>query len=157
LFEYGAWTAESTHAVATAIMIQVLVLPAMVTSQVYSKTLYAAQDVRTPVKSSVISLIIASVLYLILFPIFGYLAIPIGTVISGYTKNYLLLHKCKKCQLFKASAKTIKAILLFAILSIAMGAGLWIMNINSIMSLIIAILIYGILYLPIALIIDKKI
>ena len=39
LFEYGAWTSASTTAVATAISIQVLVLPAMLISQIYSKTL----------------------------------------------------------------------------------------------------------------------
>ena len=56
LFQYGAWTAESTHAVAVAIMIQCLVLPAMLISQIYSKTLYASQDVKTPVKTSIVSL-----------------------------------------------------------------------------------------------------
>ena len=49
LFQYGAWTADSTTAVANAIVIQALVLPAMLVSQIYSKTLYASQDVKTPV------------------------------------------------------------------------------------------------------------
>ncbi|MBR1954257.1 MAG: murein biosynthesis integral membrane protein MurJ, partial [Alphaproteobacteria bacterium] len=76
LFEYGAWTAESTRAVAHAIMIQALVLPAMLVSQIYSKTLYASQDVKTPVKTSMVSLGVAAVLYLALFPFVGYLAVP---------------------------------------------------------------------------------
>ena len=70
LFQYGAWTADSTTAVANAIVIQALVLPAMLVSQIYSKTLYASQDVKTPVKTSMVSLGVAAVLYLALFPAF---------------------------------------------------------------------------------------
>ena len=95
LFQHGAWTADSTSAVALAIKIQCLVLPAMLISQIYSKTLYASQDVNTPVRTSVISLGVATVIYLVLFPIIGYLSIPVGVVASGYVKNYLLGRVCR--------------------------------------------------------------
>lgn len=157
LFQYGAWSPESTTAVATAIMIQVLVLPAMVAGQVFSKTLYADQDVKTPVKTSIIALIISSAFYIGLFPIFGYLAIPIGTVIGGYIKNSLMMTICHRRKLFKINPKTIWAMTMFIILSAILGTGLWFTNITSILSLILAIAAYGILYLPIAFFIDKKI
>ena len=157
LFEYGAWTAHSTHAVAIAIMIQVFVLPAMMISQIYSKTLYASQDVRTPVKTSMISLGAASVLYLALFPFIGYLAIPVGVVISGYLKNYLLGRACKKKTLIKPDKKTIKAIFCFTLLSVIMGIGLWMVPITSIWIMFLSIAIFGVIYLPLAYLIDKKI
>lgn len=157
LFEYGAWTPASTHAVAIAIMIQVFVLPAMMISQIYSKTLYASQDVKTPVKTSMISLGVASVLYLALFPFIGYLAIPVGVVISGYLKNYLLGRACKKKALIKPDGKTIKAIISFTVLSVLMGIVLWMIPITSIWMLFLSISIFGIIYMPIAYIIDKKI
>ena len=157
LFEYGAWTAHSTHAVAVAIMIQVFVLPAMMISQIYSKTLYASQDVRTPVKTSMISLGAASVLYLALFPFIGYLAIPVGVVISGYLKNYLLGRACKKKALIKTDKKTIKAIFCFTLLSVIMGIGLWMVPITSIWIMFLSIAIFGVIYLPLAYLIDKKI
>ena len=157
LFEYGAWTAHSTHAVAIAIMIQVFVLPAMMISQIYSKTLYASQDVRTPVKTSMISLGAASVLYLALFPFIGYLAIPVGVVISGYLKNYLLGRACKKKALIKPDKKTIKAIFCFTLLSVIMGIGLWMVPITSIWIMFLSIAIFGVIYLPLAYLIDKKI
>ena len=157
LFEYGAWTAHSTHAVAVAIMIQVFVLPAMMISQIYSKTLYASQDVRTPVKTSMISLGAASVLYLALFPFIGYLAIPVGVVISGYLKNYLLGRACKKKALIKTDKKTIKAIFCFTLLSVIMGIGLWMIPITSIWIMFLSIAIFGVIYLPLAYLIDKKI
>lgn len=155
LFEHGAWTPESTRAVALAIQIQCLVLPAMLISQIYSKTLYAAQDVNTPVRTSVISLGVATVIYLVLFPVLGYLSIPVGVVVSGYVKNYLLGRVCRRRALVKTDKKTKLAITTFAILSIALGVLLSVATIENIFALGIAICAFGILYLPTAFIIDR--
>ena len=157
LFQYGAWTAASTHAVAMAIMIQVLVLPAMMISQIYSKTLYASQDVRTPVKTSIISLAVASVIYLAAFHFIGYLAIPVGVVVSGYLKNYLLRRACKRRNLIHTELRTIRAIFAFAVLAVVMGVGLWFVPIPNVWMLFIAIGVFAIIYLPLAYLINKKI
>ena len=157
LFEYGAWTAHSTHAVAVAIMIQIFVLPAMLISQIYSKTLYASQDVKTPVKTSITSLAVASVIYVSLFWVVGYLAIPIGVVISGYVKNYLLARACRRRGLVRIDARTIRAMLVFGILAGALGVALWYVPITGIVSLGMAIAGYGAVYLPIAFLLNKKI
>jgi putative peptidoglycan lipid II flippase len=157
LFEYGAWTSESTQAVAIAIMIQVFVLPAMLISQIYSKTLYASQDVKTPVKTSMISLSVAAILYLSLFPFIGYLAIPVGIVISGYLKNYLLGHACHKRSLVKHDSRTIRTIIAFVLWATILGIILSTVTISSIWALGLAIITYGIIYLPVAYLIDRKI
>ena len=145
LFQYGAWTAASTHAVAIAIMIQVFVLPAMLVSQIYSKTLYASQDVKTPVRTSMISLGVASLLYLGLFPFVGYLAIPIGIVFSGYLKNYLLGRACRKRNLWKTDNRSFRAITVFAIVAAGLGIGLSFIPITSIWTLGLAICGYAII------------
>ena len=155
LFQHGAWTPESTRAVALAIQIQCLVLPAMLISQIYSKTLYASQDVVTPVRTSMISLGVATVIYLLLFPFIGYLSIPVGVVISGYVKNYLLGRVCRKRGLIKTDKKTIFAIISFAIIATIMGIGLSTVNIVNVWWLVAAISVFGILYLPTAFIIDR--
>ena len=155
LFQYGAWTSESTHAVALAIMIQCMVLPAMLTSQIYSKTLYASQDVKTPVKTSITSLGVATILYITLFYHLGYLAIPVGVVISGYVKNILLARACKKRNLIKIDGRTIRATVGFTIWSGALGAALWFVPVGGILSLCVAIGAFGVLYLPVAYLIDK--
>lgn len=157
LFQYGAWTAASTHAVAMAIMIQVFVLPAMMISQIYSKTLYASQDVRTPVKTSIISLAVASVIYLTAFHFIGYLAIPVGVVVSGYLKNYLLRRACKRRNLIHTELRTIRAVFAFAVLAVVMGVGLWFVPIPNVWMLFIAIGVFAIIYLPLAYLINKKI
>lgn len=156
LFEYGAWTPESTTAVARAIMIQVLVLPAMMVSQIYSKTLYASQDVKTPVKTSMISLGVAAGLYLGLFPLFGYLAVPIGIVVSGYLKNYLLGCACRKRGLINHDRHTFRTVVAFGVWAIVLGIGLAALPITNIFVLAGAIAGYAILYLPVAFVIDRK-
>ncbi len=157
LFEYGAWTPHSTHAVAVAIMIQVFVLPAMLISQIYSKTLYASQDVKTPVKTSITSLAVASAIYIGLFWFVGYLAIPIGVVVSGYVKNYLLGRACRRKGLIKMDGRTVRAMLAFAVLSFGLGAVLWFVPITGFVSLGLAIVGFGIIYLPIAFVLNRKI
>lgn len=157
LFEYGAWTAASTHAVAMAIMIQVFVLPAMLVSQIYSKTLYASQDVKTPVKTSMVSLGAAAVIYVAAFPLIGYLAIPVGVVISGYLKNYLLGRACRRRGLVRIYGGTLRAIAAFGVLSAVMGGALWFVPITSIWVLFAAIAIFGAIYLPIAFLINRRI
>lgn len=155
LFQHGVWSPESTKAVALAIKIQCLVLPAMLISQIYSKTLYASQDVNTPVRTSVISLAVATVIYLTLFPVIGYLSIPVGVVVSGYVKNYLLGRVCRKRGLVKTDKKTIFAIFTFAVISVVLGALLSAFPVANILWLGIAICAFGILYLPIAFVIDR--
>lgn len=156
LFQYGAWTPESTHAVAVAIMIQCLVLPAMLISQIYSKTLYASQDVKTPVKTSMVSLGIAAIIYVGLFYHLGYLAIPVGVVISGYVKNMLLARACRRRGLIHIDGRTIRATIGFVLWAVVLGVGLWFAPIDNIISLCVAIAVYGILYLPVAYIMDRK-
>lgn len=157
LFEYGAWTPASTHAVAVAIMIQAFVLPAMLVSQIYSKTLYASQDVKTPVRTSMISLAVAAVIYLAAFKFIGYLAIPVGIVVSGYLKNYLLGRACRHRGLVRVDGRTGRAVVAFGLLSAIMGLILSRVPITSIWILGIAIAGFAVVYLPLAYIIDRKI
>jgi putative peptidoglycan lipid II flippase len=156
LFEHGAWAHDSTIAVASAMMIYALALPAMTTSQIYSKTLYAAQDVRTPVRTSVIGLAVSSGLYLGLFPFVGYLAIPIGAVVGGYVKNWLLLRECRKRDLFRWLPKTQKAVAGFVALALVLAVALRFISITNIWMLFAVIAAFGVLYLPIAHFINKR-
>ena len=157
LFEYGAWTPESTHAVAMAMMIQVLVLPAMMISQIYSKTLYASQDVRTPVRTSIMSLGVAALIYISAFHFIGYLAIPVGIVASGYLKNYLLHRACYRRGLIHIESRTRRAIAAFTVLAVIMGCGLWFVPVPNIWMLFVAIGGFAVIYMPIAYLIDRKI
>jgi putative peptidoglycan lipid II flippase len=157
LFEYGAWTHESTLMVAAAIMIQALVLPAMVTSQIFTKTLYAAQDVKTPVKLSMISMGVGIVIMLTLVWFVGYLAMPIATVIGGYLRNWLLRRECEGRGLYKTDPRTRRQIIAFLLVSVILGALAWFVPVPHLIALGAVIAGFGILYLPAAFLIAKKI
>lgn len=157
LFQYGAWSAESTYAVAVAIMIQALVLPAMLVSQIYSKTLYASQDVKTPVRTSMVSLGVAATLYVALFPFVGYLAIPIGVVVSGYLKNYLLARACRIRGLSRCDGRTVRAIVAFGLWAIVLGVVMSRFAVDSIWMLGAMVAGYAVLYLPVAWVIERRI
>jgi putative peptidoglycan lipid II flippase len=155
LFQYGQWSPDATSRVAFAIMIGALALPAMMLNQVYSKTLYAAQDVKTPVRSSMVSLAAACVIYLALFGFIGYLAIPIGVVISGYIKNALMSRECRRRDLLRWESRTVRAIAAFTILAAALGAGAWFAPIPNIWILGAVIAAFGAIYMPAAYFISK--
>ena len=157
LFERGAWAPDATGAVALAILIQALSLPAMTTSQIYLKTLYASGDAKTPVKISAISLFFGVLLMFALVGEIGYLCVPTATVISGLVRNRWLYGTCRRRGLYKPDAKTYMANGVFLILSVAMGAGLYFARpfITGFATLGLAIMVSAIIYLPIAVVCDK--
>ena len=99
----------------------------------------------------------SSVIYVGLFWFVGYLAIPIGVVISGYVKNYLLARACRRRNLIRTDARTMRAIVVFGALAAVLGLGLWFVPINGVVALAAAIFGYGIIYLPVAFLLNKKI
>jgi len=160
LFEHGAWTHESTIAVARAMMIMALALPAMTTSQIFSRTLYASQDVRTPVKINIVTFASFVVVALGLVHWFGYLSVPIATVASGYFRNIWLRRVCEKRGLFKTFPGTRHAMFAFGALSVIIGLGLWwtmhVGLIYNLMTMVAAIALAGAVYLPAAWTVNKK-
>ena len=90
-----------------------------------------------------------------LFPVIGYLSIPVGVVVSGYVKNYLLRRVCRKRELIKISSKTITSFVLFALIAGGLGVVLNSYTIGNIWDLTIAIALFGIVYLPIAYVTDR--
>lgn len=158
LFEYGKWTHDATIGIAAAMMIQALALPAMVTSQIFTKTLYAAQNVKTPVKISIVAMGVGIILMLSLMNFIGYLAMPVATVVSGYLRNLWLAHECKIRGLYQLQRKTKISVGGFIILSVLMGAVLWFAK-PFMTNLFIfggVLGIAGLLYLMPAWIINKK-
>ncbi|MDR1027496.1 MAG: murein biosynthesis integral membrane protein MurJ [Rickettsiales bacterium] len=153
LFERGAWTADATTAVAMAIMIGALALPAMTTSQIYLKTIYASGDAKTPVKVGAITLGFGVAVMVALAPEIGYLAVPVGTLASGLCRNFWLRRICVRRGLWRGRAN----VGAFWVLSLAMGAGLWFARpmITGLIPLAIAIAAAAIIYLPSALFCDK--
>jgi peptidoglycan biosynthesis protein MviN/MurJ (putative lipid II flippase) len=102
-----------------------------------------------------ISLALATVLYIVLFPFIGYLAIPVGVVVSGYVKNALLAHACRKRELVSHDARTRRTAVAFALWATIVGIGLYMIPVANIWVLALAIAGYGIVYLPVAYLMER--
>ena len=85
------------------------------------------------------------------------MAIPIGVVVSGYVKNYLLGRACRRRNLVHIDVRTRRTIVAFGLWAAIVGMGLSLVSITSIWILGFAIAGYAIVYLPVAYIIDRKI
>jgi putative peptidoglycan lipid II flippase len=157
LFEYGEWTAQATGAVAAALAIQAFVLPFMTTSQIYSKTLYASGDAKTPVKISATALLLGIAVMVALVGHLGYLCVPVGTLVGGIFRNILLKSACSRRAIYKTDKSAVAAICAFGALSAAMGAGLYFARplIGGVAMLAAVIACAAIIYLPAAFFCDK--
>ena len=80
-----------------------------------------------------------------------------GVVISGYVKNYLLRRVCNKRNLIKTDKKTFISMAVFGMISGVLGLALLAIDITNIWVLGLAICGFGIMYLPTAYIIDRRI
>lgn len=157
LFEHGEWSPAATSFVAMAIMIQVFALPAMTSSQVYLKTLYASGDAKTPVKAGAVSLAIGIMVMLALSPHAGYLCVPIGTVASGLIRNRWLNIICMRRGLYRIEQGAVMAISAFFALSAALAVGLHFAAplATGVISLGMLLGAAAIIYLPLAALCDK--
>ena len=84
LFERGAFTRESSLAVATVLVAFGFGLPAFILNKVFTPGFFARQDTRTPMLFALISLCIDTTLAVSLFFLFGVLAIPIATATGAW-------------------------------------------------------------------------
>lgn len=131
LFERGAFTALDTTAVAAALAIFALGLPAFVMIKVFSPAYFAREDMRTPMRYAVVSLALNTVASVVLFFVFrqqGYmphLGIAIATSMSGWVNAILLWATLRRRGHFVADRRLVRALPRILVASAAMGAALW--------------------------------
>lgn len=112
LFEYGAFNPEDTKNISPALILYGFGLPAFILIKIYSPIFYAAHDTKTPMRFALYSIIINIALSIILFPLMGFYAIVLGTILSAwqnaiclfvkaYKKNMIIFSKIFWQRLFK--------------------------------------------------------
>ncbi len=121
LFERGAFSFTDTIYTANAVLIMAFAIPAMILSQIFSMTIFSSQDTKTPVMTSIVSMVIGTVLAIILFPKYQYLAIAYGTLVGAWVKVLTMIYFCRVRNLFQLQFKTIKVCAVYLILAILMG------------------------------------
>ena len=90
LFEHGAFKAVDTAETARAVTVFAAGLPAYVLTKVYAPGFYARGDTSTPVKISVVCLIVNVVLILLLMKPFGHVGIAAATTVSAWINSIML-------------------------------------------------------------------
>ena len=90
LFERGATTAADTTAMAQAVAIYGLGLPAFILQKLLQPLFFAREDTRTPFRYAVISMVINAALAIGLIPVFGWLAPAVATSVAGWAMVGLL-------------------------------------------------------------------
>ncbi|SEL86402.1 murein biosynthesis integral membrane protein MurJ [Roseivivax marinus] len=91
LFQRGATSMADAAAIAQAVAIYGLGLPAFVLQKVLQPLFFAREDTKTPFRYAVVSMVVNAVLAIGLAPVLGWLAPAIATTVAGWALVALLL------------------------------------------------------------------
>jgi len=90
LFERGATTAEDSRAIALAVAVYGLGLPAFVLQKVLQPIFFAREDTKSPFRYAVVSMVINAVLAIGLAPVIGWIATALATTLAAWAMVALL-------------------------------------------------------------------
>jgi putative peptidoglycan lipid II flippase len=130
LFERGAATSDDSAAIAVAVAIYGLGLPAFVLQKILQPLYFAREDTRTPFYFAVVSMIINAVLAIGLAPIIGWIAPAIATTLAAWAMVGLLSVGTKPMgDVAKFDTRFRRRIWKIIAASILMGVVLWAGNV----------------------------
>lgn len=95
LFERGAATADDTAAIAAAVAIYGLGLPAFVLQKIIQPVFFAREDTKRPFHYAVVSMLVNAVVAVGLAPVAGWIAPAIATTVAAWVMVALLRHGAK--------------------------------------------------------------
>ena len=90
LFQRGAFGPDDTRAVALALAVFAVGLPAFVLQKVIQPAFFAREDMKAPLRFAVASVGVNVAVSLLGAPVIGYVAIAVGTTIGGWLNLWLL-------------------------------------------------------------------
>ena len=90
LFERGATTASDSAAIAVAVAIYGVGLPAFVLQKILQPLFFAREDTKSPFRYAVAAMILNAVLAIGLSPMFGWFAPAIATTVAGWAMVIML-------------------------------------------------------------------
>ncbi len=125
LFERGAFGPADSVTVSEALVAFAVGLPAFVLIRVLQPGFFSRQDTRTPTIFAAVSLVINVVLSLLLFSSLKHVGIALATSISAWANVLLLAIFLARRGHFTLDAREWQQQGLIALLSLAMGGGLW--------------------------------
>ncbi|KAJ30720.1 MAG: murein biosynthesis integral membrane protein MurJ [Roseobacter sp.] len=129
LFQRGATTTDDAAAIAIAVAIYGLGLPAFVLQKILQPLYYAREDTRRPFYFAVVAMVVNVVLAVGLSPVIGWIAPAIATTLAGWAMFALLAYGARGFGLAaKFDARFHKRIWRIMAAAAVMGGALWIGN-----------------------------
>ncbi|KJS21472.1 MAG: multidrug transporter MurJ [Hoeflea sp. BRH_c9] len=125
VFERGAFNRETTLVTASVLAAFSVGLPAFVLSKIFTPVFYAREDMRTPLRASMVSVVINIAGSLLLFPGLGVTGLAIATSLAGWISALYLGQQLVARNLFRPAAAALRRIGLIVIGAALMGAALW--------------------------------
>ncbi|MGH1464323.1 MAG: murein biosynthesis integral membrane protein MurJ [Cognatishimia sp.] len=96
MYERGATTASDSMAIATAVAIYGLGLPAFILQKLIQPLFFAREDTKSPFRYALVAMLVNAVLAFGLYPTFGWLAPAIATSVAGWAMVVLLAVGARK-------------------------------------------------------------
>ena len=96
IYERGEFTAESTALTSAALIYYAIGMIGYGLMEFLNKAFYAMQDSKTPMKTSVVAIILNVVLSIVLVRTMGYVGLPLATSITSIVTALLMLALANK-------------------------------------------------------------
>lgn len=126
LFERGQTTAADSAAIATAVAIYGLGLPAFVLQKSLQPLFFAREDTRSPFRYAVVTMIANAVIAIGLAPTVGWIAPAIATTIAGWGMVWLLARGARQFgEVARFDERFWSRLWRIGVSSAAMGAAAW--------------------------------
>jgi putative peptidoglycan lipid II flippase len=126
LFQRGASSVDDTAAIATAVLIYGLGLPAFVLQKILQPVYFAREDTRRPFHFALVAMVVNAALAVGLAPFIGWIAPAIATTLAGWTMFACLALGARRYgTAAKFDARFHKRIWRILAASLAMGVALW--------------------------------
>ncbi|PIE13386.1 MAG: murein biosynthesis integral membrane protein MurJ [Rhodobacterales bacterium] len=139
LFERGNHTADDSAAIAFAVAIYGLGLPAFVLQKVLQPLFFSREDTRRPFHYALVAMVVNAVIAIGLFPTIGWIAPAFATTIAGWAMVALLALGARQYgAVARFDARFHRRLWRILAASLVMGAVLWALN----------LLLIGLLGLP---------
>ena len=134
VFEHGAFRYADTLSVAPAVVAFASGLPAFALTKVFQPGFYAREDTSTPMRFSIVSVVVNIAASLVLSRFYGYVGIAIGTSLAAWTNAILLYFQLNRLGHFSFDARARKRLPLIILSALFMSgallAGYWMLRGN---------------------------
>ena len=124
LYLRGAFTPDDAIAVASALKIYALGLPAFILIKVFAPGFFARQNTKLPMLVAVFSMVLNIAIGAVLFFQIGFVGLAMATSIAGWVNGLILGFLLWRGGFFTPDAKTASKLVRFSAAALVMGVGL---------------------------------